>query len=138
MAMPPTHFVLGLKESFSFAVATSQTFTEPSQLPEHSVLPSGVNARHRTRSVWPLNSRINLPVVASQSSNLLSDPPLATDLPSGATSTQETFEPLSCSLNATTSLAVATSQPRTMLSPPPGAEYTIFPSGDIARSLISP
>src|SRR5262245_29523438 len=121
IAIDDTHFVFGLNVCNSFADSTSHTFTLPSQLPEQSFFPSGVNARQRTRSACPLHSRTNLPVAASQRRSRLSLPPLAASLPPGATRTQETLTPLPCPSNRTTSLAVATSYPRTIPSAPPGA-----------------
>src|SRR6266545_2045034 len=69
-------------------VATSQTITVPSELPEASVCPLGLQAMLCTLLVWPSSAWSSAwPVAISQSLTLLSQLPDASIVPSGLNAT---------------------------------------------------
>ena len=66
------------------AARASHSFTTPFSLPVAKVLPSGVNARQRTRLVCPSSVANSFPVATSHSLAVLASLAVAKVLPSGA------------------------------------------------------
>src|SRR5436305_204338 len=63
----------------------SQSRTLLSSPPDARSLPSGLNAKENTQSVWPLRTAVSLPVATSHTRTTLSPPAEASSFPSGLT-----------------------------------------------------
>ena len=74
----------------SCLLATSQSFTDPSELPVASLTPSGENESDNTEPAWPLSVVSSRPVSTSHNLTVLSSPPVAKVLLSGENVTDVT------------------------------------------------